>query len=86
VKIGDLIKLKMTTDQFYDWKEFPPGKNYGFFLRDPKNMNLKNERFSKVKFSNDDICLILGMKNNHFLVLNPRFKKGLIHMDKIEVL
>ena len=88
MKRGNLVRLRNNPDVFYDWGTIPPRRECGFFLRNPENMNLLNEKFSgrTVDFSNLDVCIILEVINNHLLVLNPRYQSGLIHMDKVEVI
>jgi hypothetical protein len=85
VNIGDFVVLRRGTDAFYDWRSVPPQKEYGYYLRDPKDLRLLNGA-PHADFNNTDLCLVLGAKRNHLLVLNPRFQTGLIHLEKVEVL
>jgi len=87
--IGDLVQLRSEPGTYYDWGTIPPRKEHGFFLRDPDNLNLLNDKFSgrTVDFRNTDLCVVLEVRrNNHLLVLNPRYQTGLIHKEKVEVL
>jgi len=88
MNVGDLVQLRSDPNAFYDWGSIPPRKERGFYLRDPNNMNLLNEKVSgrTVDFRNTDLCIVLEVRRNHVVVLNPRFQTGLIHADRIEVI
>ena len=81
------LKVNPPPDNFYDWGEVPPRKLCGYYLRDPKNLNLLNQKTSgvNVDFTTADLCIVLGRMRNHVHVLNPRFESGMIHEDKVEV-
>ena len=83
MKVGDMVQL---STMYYDWITISPRKEQGVFLRDPDNMNLLNNRFSgrTADFRNTDLCLVLEVRDNHLLVVNPRYQTGLIHKEKVE--
>ena len=88
MKPGDLVKLKLDPNDYYDWGCIPPRTERGFYLRDPETKNLLNgvDFGKKVEFNNTDVCLVLNVNKNLVMVIAPRREKGLIHVDKIEVL
>jgi hypothetical protein len=84
---GDIVSLRRQQDGYYDWRSIQSAKEWGFYLRDVKSLNLLNTASGRaVLFKNSDVCLVLEAKSNLVLVLNPRAESGLIHVDKIEVL
>jgi len=88
MKPGDIVKLKSGPDVFYDWGEVPPSPVAGYYLRNSELTLLNGSllaRHRRVDFKNTDLCLVLGVKRNHLIVLTPRKEMGLIHVDKVEV-
>ena len=80
MKPGDLVKLRVTEDTYFDWKDSST-RSAGYWLRETKTLNLGSFIFSK-----KEVCLVIDIVRNSFaLVLTPRQQIGCIHMDMIEV-
>lgn len=81
MKPGDLVRLRDDPDNYYDWKTLSTGLS-GYYLREPKTMNLLKDR----TFTSKDICLVIRVDRiTMMLVLTPRGQTGLIHVNKLEV-
>lgn len=84
MKRGDLVKLKIDHDTFFDWKLHISNIS-GYWLREPKTLNLIKERRGEV--TTQDTCLIVDIDRQTLaLVLTPRQQLGLIHINKLEVI
>lgn len=82
MKPGDLVKLKVDHNTYFDWKS---STSAGLWLRDPKTLNAI--RHGGGDFSIDDIGLVIAIKRlTMALVFTPRLQLGLIHEQYLEVI
>lgn len=82
MKPGDLVKIKVDHDTYFDWKS---DTTAGYWLRDPKTLSaIKHGRGA---FSVNDIGLVVSIKRlTMALVLIPNRQMGLIHEQYLEVI
>lgn len=82
MKPGDLVKLKVDPDTYFDWKS---DTSAGYWLREPKTLDAI--RHGRGDFSIDDVGLVVAIERlTMALVLMPNRQMGLIHEQYLEVI